>query len=129
MKQITEMTEMREQHEAQMQSTQAHITNLTHNITVTTTREKELKANWIRMTNEISKKVRDLQIIHKQRDNKLILFGQEFPTLVSEIARNHRKVKLPFLANNFELIINGTKMRVVDIYHQRNSILFFLSIV
>ena len=92
------MTEMREQYEAKMQSTQAHISNLAYNISATSTREKELKGNQIRLTNEINKKERDLMNIQKQRDNKLILFGEGFPKLVAEIEKNYRKVKVHFLS-------------------------------
>ena len=93
MNRIKEMTETREQHEAKMQSTQAHITNLTYNITATSNREKEFKGNLIRSTNDITKKERDLVNIQKQRDNKLILFGEGYPKLVAEIQKNSRKVK------------------------------------
>ena len=75
-----------------MQSTQAHNNNLAYNITSSINREKELKRNLIRITNEISKKEKELQNIQTQRDNKLILFGEAFPKLVAEIERNYQKV-------------------------------------
>ena len=88
------MTALREQHEAKMQSTQAHINNLAHNITSSINRGKELKGNLIRITNEISKNENQLQNIQAQRDNKLILFGEAFPKLVAEIERNYQKVRI-----------------------------------
>ena len=88
------MTVLREQYEAKMQSTQAHNNNLAYNITSSINREKELKGNLIRMTNEISKKEKQLQNIQSQRDNKLILFGEAFPKLVAEIERNYQKVRI-----------------------------------
>lgn len=83
---------LRDEFEAQMQSTQTHLNNLTYNISSKVGEEKELKKNLIRITDEITKKDRELKRIQNQRDNKLILFGDGFPRLVAEIEKNYQKV-------------------------------------
>ena len=89
---INEMVEARSNYEAQMQSTQVHIANLAHNISTTATRDKELKGNVVRLTNEINTKEKELVNIQKQRDNKLVVHGEEMLKIVAEIERNSRKV-------------------------------------
>ena len=80
-----------------MQSTQTHVNNLTYNISSANGKEKELKQNLIRITNEIMNKERELKHIQNQRDNKLILFGDGFPKLVAEIEKNYQKVIFLYL--------------------------------
>ena len=92
LRRIDEMIAMRTKHEAYMQVTQTHINNIAHAIASSSTKEKELNANMVRLRNEISTKERELKNIQKQRDNKLILFGEDMPKFVAEIERNYSKV-------------------------------------
>ena len=89
---IQELTSLREEYEAQMQSTQTHVNNLSYNISTSEAREKELKRSLITISNEITNKERELKNIQNQRDNKLVLFGDGFPKLVAEIEKNYQKV-------------------------------------
>ena len=101
MKRIAEITSERSQYEASIQSTQAHINNLSHNISSCAAREKEFKSHLIRMNNEIGKKEKELLGIQRQRDNKLIIFGEGYPKLIQEIEKNKKKV----MSSNSSLII------------------------
>ena len=92
MKRIAEITSKRSQYEASIQSTQAHINNLSHNISSCAAREKELRSHLIRTNNEIGKKEKELLGIQRQRDNKLIIFGEGYPKLIQEIEKNKKKV-------------------------------------
>ena len=89
---IQELTSLREEYEAQMQSTQTHVNNLSYNISTSEAREKELKRSLITISNEITNKERELRNIQNQRDNKLVLFGDGFPKLVADIEKNYQKV-------------------------------------
>merc|ERR1719361_1468205 len=93
-KRISEMIDIQSQYEAKIQSTQAHVNNLNHNISSSATREKELRASMIRINNDIGQKQKQLQAIQKQRDNKLIVFGEGYPKLIQEIQKNRNKFKV-----------------------------------
>ena len=111
---IQELTSLREEYEAQMQSTQTHVNNLSYNISTSEAREKELKRSLIAISNEITNKERELKNIQNQRDNKLVLFGDGFPKLVAEIEKNYQKVtqdKLSYLwlityTSPFRIVLN-----------------------
>merc|ERR1719361_212705 len=94
MKRIAEMIDMQSQYEAKIQSTQAHVNNLNYNISSSATREKELRASMIRINNDIGQKEKQLQAIQRQRDNKLVVFGDGYPKLIQEIQKNRNKFKV-----------------------------------
>ena len=109
MKRIAEITSERSQYEASIQSTQAHINNLSQNITSCAAREKELKSHLIRINNEIGKKEKELLGIQRQRDNKLIIFGEGYPKLIQEIEKNKKKV----MSSNSSLIIIPVIFKII----------------
>ena len=108
MKRIAEITNERSQYEASIQSTQAHINNLSHNISSCAAREKELRSHLIRTNNEIGKKEKELLGIQRQRDNKLIIFGEGYPKLIQEIEKNKKKVT----SSNFVLDNHSRRLKL-----------------
>ena len=108
MKRIAEITSERSQYEASIQSTQAHINNLNHNISSCAAREKEFRSHLIRMNNEIGKKEKELLGIQRQRDNKLIIFGEGYPKLIQEIEKNKKKVT----SSNFVLDNHSRRLKL-----------------
>lgn len=74
--------------EAQIQSTQAHMANLAHSAGVASTRDRELRAAVVSRSNDMKLKEKELDNLKKQGDNKLVLFGDKMPNFVREIERN-----------------------------------------
>merc|ERR1719167_641881 len=90
---IQSLIAQRDEYEAKMQSTQTHLSNISYNISSSANREKELRAKSIKISNDERAKERELTNLQKQRDNKLVIFGDKFPRLVDEIQKNLHKFK------------------------------------
>ena len=81
--------------EARFQSTKNHMENLQHNADVSKNESDEIKGK----INEAKQKVREcesnLRRIEKQGNNKLALYHEKMPKLVSEVQKNMEKFRKP----------------------------------
>ena len=93
--QIAKLTEEIEAQESRYKTTQAHIGNIEHSLSSCREEEQEINSRMRAAQIDLQNHKRNLKAVQSQGNNKLVIFGENMPQFVNEIAKNKDKFSRP----------------------------------